>query len=133
MPLPRRYQGRIWRFVSNPDENINLKLILENIKNYGVAASIVIAGVYLFKTTDGILSTLSSMTLALFGTTLIGLNVMQSYLLFVRWFYARSNTEAGDSESRWNAKLNLLVLVTLSITVVLAGIFFAASILKRAG
>lgn len=108
--MPDVYANRFWAFISDPKEELRLKLFLENARAYPVAVLLLTTGLVLKDSTP-----LSGWFICATGSTFAAGCLLQSFVLCLRAFH----TFIGIPYVEKNSAIGALRAVALLVPLVL--------------
>ena len=128
--LPPHYGNSFWRFLSNPDEHVSLKLFVDNFRNYAIAAALIFAGSTL---QQGVLSKWrygAGLFLLVIGYVLTVLSALQ--LFVVSLTAAHTFLPLDPRQSGWKASVAIVLTGFLPIALAGSVIWFVYALVEHA-
>ena len=132
--LPRYLRKPFWRFISNPDEEVSLKLFFDNFRNYTTAGALLIGGVYLSRGSDSSAwSCAAAWFLLGIGGLFVGMSALQLFALCLRMLHSVLNITATDhiNASSFSSRLKMLVLLIVPVGLLFSVTWFVYVLVTR--
>lgn len=126
------HENQFWRFVLQDEPT--LKVVFDNVRNYGIAASVVFAGRYW--TNIAGLPSWPVWLLIGAGVCLVLLNALQSWALFLKTFYhfwgfTTAEMTLRDRKSRFSNSIKTALLLCILLFIPVGIWMFVSAVLRQ--
>lgn len=129
--LPHFYRNRFWRFISNPDDEVSLKLFFDNFRNYTIAAALIFAGLVLNQPYASGWRLSAGLLLLAVGYVLSCFNMLQLFALSVRAVHTFLPFARWDLGGRFRPRLKMLVLTLLPLALSGSVLWFVYALVNQ--
>ena len=132
--LPRVYDNRFWRFLTEPEEDVSLKLFFDNFRNSTIAATLIFAGFTLRAGDSSKWRYGFGVLLLLVGFVLTALSALQLFALSLRALHSFRDLGPPEFGMRTKvARVATAVLILLTIALSVSVVWFVLAALEQMG
>ena len=128
--MPEDYGNAFWNFISAVKDEPSLKAYFDNARNYTIAVGVGTGGVLVWEQATGVFAFGAAGFLIFVGVLLGLLNMLQSWVLFLRTFHTYFAFRHG--ERAWRGELKGFTLVMCMVLIPVAAWYLTKALLAVA-